>query len=323
MIIASGTKVINDYDTLEAVDTANEAKESASKELVAMEHATIDEETGNIAIFGRDAEGNITSEMDLTSRGMGLYDSGEQVASFSGNKIELGKTGKGITVSSSTSTSVLNRGYIEKADANADENILDVSARDAVKFTGDARLNLSASEHFADARTVSHTVTEDDKSLESGVWSEGASAEYIEGDYVDGIGNISILMARYGDIPSQTWLEKASVAVKAGANTSEVDIEADRLTFNDKPMFKVAAATTTSRSWAAKGTALGQYNYKPDTIAGYTAIGLIGACSNSTNVTVSAYYDGSIVRGHAYNHNTSAVSTSLVLRFLYVADGLV
>lgn len=91
----------------------------------------------------------------------------------------------------------------------------------------------------------------------------------------------------------------------------------------ESPLFKTATVTTTSRSWAAKGTALGQYNYKPDTIEGYTPIALVGANSGNTNVIVAAHYNGSVVVGHVYNHNTSAVSTDLRLRFLYVQNGLV
>ena len=91
MIIASATKVINEYDTMEAVDAANEAAASASKELVAMEHAAIDEETGSVSIFGKDPEGNITSEMELTSRSMNLYDAEDLVASFGGKSVSLAK----------------------------------------------------------------------------------------------------------------------------------------------------------------------------------------------------------------------------------------
>ena len=94
MIIASATKVINEYDTMEAVDAANEAVASASKELVAMEHAAIDEETGSVSIFGKDPEGNITSEMELTSRSMNLYDAEDLVASF-GEKTVIGSENEG------------------------------------------------------------------------------------------------------------------------------------------------------------------------------------------------------------------------------------
>lgn len=89
-----------------------------------------------------------------------------------------------------------------------------------------------------------------------------------------------------------------------------------------KPLLKVQSTNSPSRSWAAKGTALSQYNYKPAAIAGYKPLGLIGACSNNSNVQVNAYYDGSVIHGYVYNHNSSATSTSLVFRFLYAQEGI-
>lgn len=111
-------------------------------------------------------------------------------------------------------------------------------------------------------------------------------------------------------------------SAKARVYADELSIETNKIS-SSAPLFKAQTTNSPSRSWAAKGTALSSYNYTPTAIAGYKPIGLIGACSNNSNVQVNAYYDGSVVRGYVYNHNTSAVSTNLVLRFLYVADGLI
>ena len=187
--------------------------------------------------------------------------------------------------------------------------------RHTFRFSGDDGLRLTSGDTEAESREFLSAMTSFGAAW-NGYYEDGKSLSL----YVD------MLMAMRGGDDEVALLydkgEKKAALLKDGS--VEVNqVNANKIRVNGGPLFKTATTTTTSRSWAAKGTALAQYSYKPDAIEGYTAIALVGACSNNTNVTVSAYYDGSVVRGHAYNHNTSAVSTNLVLRFLYVADGLI
>lgn len=240
------------------------------------------DETGALVISNDKTDGNMRLDYDSVD----IRNGDEVVATFAGNKIELGKNRAG--------------------------SVIEMCGGLASMYYGDTPLGHSqlTLAHKAKAGTkpvLSVLSVAPSKTLPAEATSEICAG--IAGDLVH------------------------SSRVRAGINYHSedgllvfdtfADISADKLTMNSNPLFKVETTYTASRSWSAKGTALAQFNYKPDEIEGYTPIALVGANSGNTNVTVSAHYNGSVVAGHVYNHNTSAVSTDLRLRFLYVANGLV
>lgn len=85
-------------------------------------------------------------------------------------------------------------------------------------------------------------------------------------------------------------------------------------------LITTALKTFSSNSWAKGNTNLSTLGYEPDTVSGYTCIGIVGASMSSQHCLCNCRLLNGQVVGRVRNFSSSAVDCTMTVDFLYMHD---
>lgn len=123
-----------------------------------------------------------------------------------------------------------------------------------------------------------------------------------------------------GNGTESPWVPSNALTVDWSGNVEAAGEITDGNSRSFGNLITTALKTFSSNSWAKGNTNLSTLGYEPDTVSGYTCIGIVGASMSSQHCLCNCRLLNGQVVGRVRNFSSGAVDCTMTVDFLYMHD---